>query len=433
MPIVLLAGMLPAPAAATGSRSVAAWLPYWDHDRGLDAIKSNGDQFGEVSPFWYRLAPSGAVEAYSGAGSATVRDAIKGAGALILPTISNEFDRDRVAAVIGDSGRRAAHVQALVSLTTSQGYDGFDIDYEGLAAGDRANFTSFVGELGAAMRAAGKLLSVTVHPKTSEPGTWDGPQAQDYVAIGAASDRVRIMAYDYHWATSEAGPIAPASWVDAVAAFAAKTITPSKVQLGLPLYGYDWVGKQGNGVTYEQVQALIAKHQPTLQWSSTDQEPWFTYRDAAGVTHTVWFADRRSTDMRLGSVTKHGLRGVVFWRLGREDAGVWTGTRNAFGSGTAPPAPAPADTTAPSVAITSPKPNAHLSLPSQTITYTASDNVGVARAELYVNGKLTYADTTGRGNFTVPTSSLPRGRHLFTVRVLDAAGNAAASNVYLKR
>lgn len=432
LPVLLVSQLqFASPAAAQQSaRSVAAWLPYWDHARGADALRTDGDQFGEVSPFWYRMGAAGDIEAYPNADAAAIRDAIRAAGAALIPTISNEFDRTRVAAVIGDPLRRAAHVEAIVNLTRANGYDGFDVDYENLAATDRSAFTAFVVELARAMHAAGKVLSITVHPKTAEPGTWDGPQAQDYAAIGAAADRVRIMAYDYHWATSAPGPIAPATWVDAVAAFAARTITPSKVQLGLPLYGYDWVGSRGEGVTHAQVQDLIARYAPSIQWSAADQEPWFTYRDTSGQSHTVWYADRRSTDVRLGSVTRHGLGGVVFWRLGGEDAAVWTGTRTAFQNAISTPVP---DTTAPAISITSPRPNSLLTTPSQRIVYSASDAGGVVRAELYVDGSIVYADTTGRGTFTLPTTGLSRGRHRLTVRVLDAAGNASAANVYVRR
>src|SRR5215210_4028433 len=114
----------------------------------------------------------------------------------------------------------------------------------------KAGFTAFVQLLASKLHASNKLLSVTVHPKTSASATWDGPGAQDYTAIGAVADSVKVMAYDYHWSTSDAGAIAPLSWLDQVAIYAESTIAPQKVIMGLPWYGYDWLGTSAVGVTY---------------------------------------------------------------------------------------------------------------------------------------------------------------------------------------
>lgn len=418
-----------AAAESPAQRRVSAWLPYWDHTRGVAALQAHGDQFRDVSPFWFALSPAGVIEPYPNANATVVRDAIQAAGAAIIPTISNEFDRARVAAIIGDPLRRAAHVRALTDLTTTNRYDGLDVDYESLLASDRAAFSAFITELGASLHAAGKTLTVAVHPKTSEPGSWDGPQAQDYAAIGAAADRVRVMAYDYHWATSTAGAIAPASWVDQVAAFAASRIPAAKVELALPLYGYNWVGSNGVGVTYAEVRALIDRYRPRIRWSTTDQEYWFTYRDAARVTHTVWYSERRSTEVRLASVSKHGLGGVAFWRLGGEDATVWDATRSKLTAQTT----ARAQQSAPAVRITAPGDGSSVPSGGALVRYAVRASGPVVRAELYVDGVLRYADETGRGTFMVTRPALTPGRHRLTVRVLDGAGGAGVATRYLTR
>ena len=49
------------------------------------------------------------------------------------------------------------------------------------------------------------------------------------------------MAYDYSTASSDPGPIAPLEWVDRlVAGTSAAAGDPSKLVLGIPLYGYNW-------------------------------------------------------------------------------------------------------------------------------------------------------------------------------------------------
>jgi hypothetical protein len=121
------------------------------------------------------------------------------------------------------------------------------------------------------------------------------------------------------------------SWVDQVAQFAASQIPPAKVELGIPLYGYDWVGTTGAGQVWSDAEALRTTYGATRQWSSADQAPWFTYT-ASGTTHTVWYEDAQSVDPKLAIVDKYGLAGAVFWRLGHEDSAVWTKVRTRWAS-----------------------------------------------------------------------------------------------------
>lgn len=99
------------------------------------------------------------------------------------------------------------------------------------------------------------------------------------------------------------------------------------------------------------------------------------------------------------------------------------------------PAPAPeqpADTTPPTVSLTAPSANAAVA-GSVTITATASDDVGVARVEFYVDGVLECSDDTSphacswdtTGGGTHPCNGVHA--HSLTARAYDAAGNEGAS------
>lgn len=85
------------------------------------------------------------------------------------------------------------------------------------------------------------------------------------------------------------------------------------------------------------------------------------------------------------------------------------------------------DSTAPTVAITAPVSGARVSglLP---VNVSASDNVGVQRAELYVNGSLLASDTSAPYGYSVDTTRLPDGGNTLVARAYDAAGNMAASS-----
>jgi hypothetical protein len=92
-----------------------------------------------------------------------------------------------------------------------------------------------------------------------------------------------------------------------------------------------------------------------------------------------------------------------------------------------PVAPPVSDTTAPSVAITSPAQNASVS-GVITVTASATDNVGVAGVQFFVDGTAIGAeDASNPYSITVDTFSLTNTAHQITTRARDAAGNTTTS------
>ncbi len=311
----------PPPSPPSTGYKTAVWIAPWN-SASLTSVQMNAGSLTESNPVWYSLTSSGSIVADATANSATWRAAMT--GTLIVPTIQNvvngSFSKTVVETIIGSATTADAHAQALTDLVVNNAYDGLDLDYEGLAYADRANFTAFVTTLATKLHAAGKLLSLTLSPKTSGSDTWDGPGADDYVALGAQGDSLKLMIYDYHWSTSAAGDITPLDWLDSVLTYAQSTIPNSKIIAGLPWYGYDWVGSSGTGVGYQQAMDTATANAATVTHDANG-EATYTYS-----THTVYFQDAYSYDQKVNVVTtKHaGIAGFTAWVAGDEDPAIWT-------------------------------------------------------------------------------------------------------------
>jgi subtilisin family serine protease len=83
------------------------------------------------------------------------------------------------------------------------------------------------------------------------------------------------------------------------------------------------------------------------------------------------------------------------------------------------------DTQAPTIRITSPTGGAVNSVVPVDLEY--ADNVGVTRAELYVNGNRVATDEASPFAFAWDTTAHADGAHTLTARAYDAAGNVGAS------
>ncbi|HEX2499204.1 MAG TPA: glycosyl hydrolase family 18 protein [Actinomycetes bacterium] len=335
----------PSLAESVPRRMVSGWLPYWTMADALEAATANGDLWGTASPFWYQATGSTTIVGQPGAGDQALIGSLRAAGIEVLPTITETMDAPAMAALLGDQAQRAAHVQALVNLATGLGVDGIDLDYESMNFGGtpadkaavRTGFVTLVGELGAALNTQDMTLSVTVGPRTSELDlNW---AVFDYAGIAAAADLVRIMTYDLHYRGGPPGPIAPLPWVHQVLGYAVTVIPAAHIQVGVPLYGYDWqcetpacttqaAGAAATALTYEQAEALRTAKGAVREWSAADAAALFRYTDDAGRPHVVWYNDHQSTQAKMSLVGAYRLAGLAFWAVGFEDTGQWKPLRD---------------------------------------------------------------------------------------------------------
>jgi spore germination protein YaaH len=296
-------------------------------------LEAQADLIQEVNFVWYFLTGNNEING-SNQNPAYVRQ-LQAQGTRVLPAIQNSgFNPDYVHTVVSDPQTRTAHAAALVEIIVQEGYDGIDIDYESLHLKDRDDFSLFIEELSTALHTAGKLLSVTVHPKTSDQAAWDAASAQDWARLGAAADFFKIMVYDYSSGPGQMGPVAPVDWAEQVMEYAVSQVPAQKIYLGLPFYGYDYAAGGKRSLTWISAQALHTRYDGLLQRDDSN-EAWFTYE--LGGTHTVYFNDALATETKVRAIfDQHpDLAGVAIWVLGGEDPENWGTLRRIFIEGAA--------------------------------------------------------------------------------------------------
>jgi spore germination protein YaaH len=283
----------------------AAWADLVAHAGELTAI----------APLWYSVRPDGTVHLLA-SHVASVTAWCHAHGVAVFPLVINGYGND---AVLLDAALRRTAIATLVGIAKRFGFNGFNLDFEGLSNPDEGPLDTFVAEFSQALHAAGLRLIVSVGARTSATA---GYHVYNYGAIGQAADWVDLMTYDDHDNGGPAGPVAPLGWVDAVVRYAEATIPASKILVGLAGYGYDWSSVGATEVSAVQALALAQTHGATWVGGSV-QEPEIQYTDSQGIVHTVWFEDSASEAAKVALVTHDHLGGVALWDLGEENAGVW--------------------------------------------------------------------------------------------------------------
>jgi HAD superfamily hydrolase (TIGR01509 family) len=330
---------------------INAWAPYWVIADATATVAAHGGMLHEVSPFGYSTTGAGASDIVFGHNAEALPaliDAIRLSGAKVIPAITDAMPAGGMAAVLADPTTRAQHVAAIVGLVQQQGFDGIDIDYEQFAFTDsrttweatRPNWVAFIDELAGALHDRGKLLTVSIPPiydtdRSADSGYW----VYDYAAMGEHADRIRIMAYDY--STARPGPIAPISWVRSTVRAAKKAVADdSKLVLGVPLYGRNWVvatsgtcpadapGKVDPSL--REVDALIAQYAANPLRDEATQESSFIYRrdSSDGTTsctqaREVHYVDAAGARARVDLARTERIGGVALWALGYDSEATW--------------------------------------------------------------------------------------------------------------
>jgi len=330
---------------------ISGWAPYWVLADATATVAANGAILHEISPFWYSATGVTAITVTGNVDPAAMQaliDTARASKTRVLPSITDGLGKGEMARLLADPTNRTLHVQTIAELVNREGFDGIDLDYEGFAFVDdystwestRPNWVAFVTELATALHAHGKLLTVSVPAiydtkRNSDSGVW----VYDYAAMGDVVDRIRIMGYDYSF--DEPGPIAPLGWLRTAIRAAKKAVgDDSKLVLGIPLYGRNWVTKtvgtcpadaEGTvAILHNTAQELIEKRGATPIPDEDNKEVVFTYDlEVSDSTTTctqsreVHYVDEAGGRARLDLAREERIGGVAFWALGFDTPSTW--------------------------------------------------------------------------------------------------------------
>ncbi|CAN2233183.1 glycosyl hydrolase family 18 protein [Candidatus Planktophila dulcis] len=343
---------------------MTGWVPYYSMKTALPDVLNNIDLIKEVMPFWYTLKFDGKAKAavvtdlYAPANpSVPISEpltAMRNAGLSIIPTITDGTSKLVLAGLLKNPTSRTQVVSAIMNLVRTNNYDGIDIDFEGFAFVDgnstwtstAPSWVAFIKELSIALRAEKKLLSVStpyvLNPNEAQKGYF----VYAWAAIASSIDKLRIMTYDY--SVSKVGPMGPITWAERTVQYAVSVMPASKVFVGVPGYGRDWVtavtgvcpanvvnsvkpGAKAATFVMRDAVALAATYGTVPRYDEKFGEMTFSYQKvyngttATGLatsctaSRTAWYQDARGWALRAALVTKYRIGGITAWTFGMEE------------------------------------------------------------------------------------------------------------------
>ncbi|MGE5484844.1 MAG: glycosyl hydrolase family 18 protein [Ignavibacteriales bacterium] len=288
-------------------------------------VKEYGDSLDLVIFASHRIRADGSVDGVVYPDQVEAAERNQGKYLIMFTNLNGgRFDRDLVHGVLRSPDLRKRAVASILDTVVREKAIGADIDFESVPPEDRRYFSQFMRELADALHPQGLIVTASVPAKLREDVTQGWSGAFDYPLLARICDLMFVMAYDQHYSTGYAGPVAGIDWVKAVVDYATTAVPAEKLVVGAPAYGYDWrVGSRGaRAVPAFRALEIASSRGVEVSRHSEGRVPFFNYKEGR-VNRVVYFEDAESLVYKLDLVETLGLRGIVLWRLGYEDPRIW--------------------------------------------------------------------------------------------------------------
>ncbi|GAB6172460.1 glycoside hydrolase family 18 protein [Paradesulfitobacterium aromaticivorans] len=309
------------PSAKKMRKEVNAYTTRFDA-AGNRAVQAVGEHLTYLSPFNYGIRNNGTL---SDLDDALILNTARTERITPLMVVTNfdgrKFNSELAHAIFENPSIQETLIDNIVSTAGTKGYQGVNIDFEYLYPSDREAYNRFLHLLASRARQGGLFVSSALAPKEKADQVGFLYEAHDYPVHGEVLDFTVLMTYEWGWAGGPPMAIAPIDAVKRVLNYAITVIPRSKIMMGMPTYGRDWVlpyikgGPYAKTVSPPEALRLATKYNAAIEYDQKAQAPFFHYRDEQGHEHEVWFEDARSVQAKFNLIKEYNLRGVSYWVL----------------------------------------------------------------------------------------------------------------------
>ena len=245
------------------------------------------------------------------------------------------FNNALITSVVNNPAAKDNLLTNLLATVQVKNFRGVDIDFEYIRPEDRIPFADFVADVRNLLSPYGYHVSVALAPKTSDTQAGLLYEGKDYGLLGEAADSVLLMTYEWGYTYGPPMAVAPLDKVRQVVEYAVTRITPSKIDLGIPNYGYDWTlpfvqgSSRATTVSNQEAVRIAIEAGVPIQFDEVAMSPFFRY-EKSGQQHEVWFEDVRSYREKFSLLPTYGLRGMGYWQIMRFFRPNWLLLENTF-------------------------------------------------------------------------------------------------------
>lgn len=278
-----------------------------------------------ISPTWYFLADNeGNIDSLADASYVTRAHE---AGLQVWALISNFSENVSTAELLSSRTARQKVQDYLIAQAQEIGFDGINIDFEGIPEFAGYSYVQFMRELSILCRERGLYLSVDV------PVPMDFSSHYDREELGVVCDYVIMMGYDEHYAGSDiTGSVASIDFERNGIENMLSEVPKEKIISAIPFYTRLWYTRTLEDGTFSvtsealgmgRAWEVVEENGVAAVWDDATGQPYAEWTNAEGVFFQIWLEDDSTVAERASLVKEYDLGGIAAWVLGFEKDYVW--------------------------------------------------------------------------------------------------------------
>lgn len=300
-------------------------IDYPEMNAQLEEKIANASGLNVISPTWYFLSDdTGNIQSFA---DASYVERAHAAGLEVWALISNFSPDVSTRALLASRAARQKVQQYLVSQAQELGFDGINIDFEGIAQEAGYDYVQFMRELSVLCRKNQLVLSVDV------PVPMDFSAHYNRRELGNVCDYVIVMGYDEHYAGSDlVGSVASMNFEQTGIENMLREVPQNKLISAIPFYARLWYTKSladgttevtSEAVTMNGAEQILEENGVTSSFDESTGQQYAEWTDSEGRLCQIWLEDENSIRERVKLVGTYKLAGNAAWVLGNEKEGIW--------------------------------------------------------------------------------------------------------------
>ena len=273
-----------------------------------------------IAPTWFMLTDNSGN--YESLADKNYVDQAHAMGMKVWAVLDNFNKGDNVQSEVlfASTAARKKLIASLMKDAQTYGFDGINLDVEGIKASAGPHYVQFIRELSVDCRKAGLVLSIDSYVPASYSAFYN------WAEQGRVADYVVMMGYDEHFAGGEAGSVASIGYERQGITDLLKQVPKEKLISAIPFYTRIWKedasGTSSQSVGISSAKEWVETNQVELYWQE-DLGQYYGELEKDGVNYEIWMEEERSLELKMQLIRDNGLAGVACWRLGLEPADVW--------------------------------------------------------------------------------------------------------------
>lgn len=286
---------------------------------GIDNNIATASGVNVLAPTWYSVTDSsGSMSCYASAG---LVNKMHQRGTDVWALVSDFDTNVDFAALYSSKKARTNMVNTLINDAEKYGFDGINLDFENIKSAYAKDYLQFVRELSIACERKGLVLSTDNYKPEAYNRCYNLKEQSRFV------DYVIVMAYDEHYAGTDAGSVASLPFVKEAVEATVQLVGKEHVIAGIPFYTRIWTTTDGNTTSravgmQAAVDQLNSDGQVAL-WND-DCGQYVASYTVGNSTRQIWFEEEKSIEAKMQIIQENNVAGVAGWKLGLEKSSVWS-------------------------------------------------------------------------------------------------------------